>query len=192
MEKNWQQLVETAPTRSYQRKATHKSQLLARYVPKKAFDQGTPPTFLYTSGKPGRCNPAGVACIYLGEGSETAKAEFDSYWKKPLTELGYYARAQLRTILDLTLPDTCKHFGLSDTDFTRSFVTKSGNLIPLQAIGRAISKQSTISAIRFPSNAMLKREKTGFNLVIFQDIVMAPDFLEIMEDDRILERWPRT
>ena len=40
MAKNWQQLVESAPARPYERKAKLKDHLLARYVPKQAFDGG--------------------------------------------------------------------------------------------------------------------------------------------------------
>ncbi len=36
---------------------------------------------------------------------------------------------------------------------------------------------------------MLKKGKTGFNLVIFQNTLVAPDFLEILEGTRVLERW---
>lgn len=191
MAKNWQQLVESAPTCSYQRKAKLKDRLLARCVPKQAFDGGTPPTYLYASGNLNRCNPKGVPCIYFGEGPETARAEFDSYYKTPLAELSYYARVNLKAALDLTDPATLNHFGLKDEDFIRSYVTKSGALIPLQEIGKAVAHQERITAIRFPSNAMRKQGKEGYNLVIFQDIVETPDFLEIMEGDQVVERWPK-
>lgn len=191
MAKAWHTLVDTSPTRSYQRLAKHKSRLLARYVPKSAFDQGTPPAYLYASGNRNRCNPRGVACIYFGEGPETARAEFDSYYREPLPELGYYARAQLQAIIDLEDPVTRRHFGLKAADFTCSTVPKSGDLIPLQHLGLAVSRQSRISAIRFPSNAMQKTGKTGHNLVVFHDLVRRPDRLEIIEGKRILERWPK-
>jgi len=124
MAKNWQYLVETAPTRAYRRMAKDKEKLLARYVPNAAFDGGSPPTYLYASGNLNRCNPKGVACIYFAEGPETARTEFDSYYREPLSELGYYARAKLKAILDLTDQATRDHFGLVETDFTRSYVTK--------------------------------------------------------------------
>jgi hypothetical protein len=47
MAKNWQQLVQTAPTHPYKREGKLKDRLLARYVPKQAFDGGSPPTYLY-------------------------------------------------------------------------------------------------------------------------------------------------
>lgn len=191
MAKNWQQLVESAPTRPYERKGKLKDRLLARYVPKHAFDGGSPPTYLHVSGNLNRCNPKGVPCIYFGEGPETARTEFDSYYQTPLAELGFYARADLKAVLDLTDPATIEHFGLKGEDFTRSYVTKSGDLIPLQEIGKAVARQKRITAIRFPSNAMRKQGKTGNNLVVFQDIVSAPDFLEIMEGDKVVERWPK-
>jgi RES domain-containing protein len=191
MAKNWQQLVQSAPTHPYKREGKLKDRLLARYVPKQAFDGGSPPTYLYASGNLNRCNPKGVPCIYFGEGPETARAEFDSYYQTPLAELGFYARADLKAVLDLTDTATIEHFGLKDEDFTRSYVTKSGDLIPLQEIGKAVARQKRISAIRFPSNAMRKQGKAGNNLVVFQDIVAAPDFLEIMEGDKVVERWAK-
>lgn len=191
MPKDWKKLVETAPTRAYQRKGRGKDRLLARYVPHKAFNQGSPPKYLHASGNLNRCNPQGVPCIYFGEGPETARAEFDSYYTTPLSELGFYGRAKLSAILDLTAPTICKHFGLTARDFTRSYAPKSGKLIPLQEIGKALISQTRITAIRFPSNAMQKLGKTGHNLVIFQNNVHGTDFLEIMEDTAVLERWPK-
>jgi hypothetical protein len=38
---------------------------------------------------------------------------------------------------------------------------------------------------------MLRKGKSGTNLVVFQDIVAAPDFLEIMEGDKAVEWWPQ-
>lgn len=151
MSKNWKQLVATAPTRPYQRMAAAKEHLLARYVSHKTFSDATDPSYLYTSGDLNRCNPEGLACIYFGEGSETARAEFDSYYKKPVTELGFYARTRLKAILDLANSTTSTHFGLTDKDFTRSYAPKTGEFIPLQEIGKAVAKQKRIAAIRFPA-----------------------------------------
>ena len=136
-----------------------KTTLLARYVPKKAFDKASPPAYLYASGNLNRCNPAGVFCVYFGEGPETARAEFDSYYNKPRTEMGYYARVRLHAIIDLEDTKTLKRFGLKLTDFTRSYATKTGNLIPLQELGLTVSKQTKVCAIRFPSKAMKKKVK---------------------------------
>lgn len=190
MAKNWQRLVATAPTRTYQRTSANKAKLLARYVPKTSFDKGTPPDFLYTSGNLNRCNPAGVMCAYFGEGVETARAEFDSYRSTSVVELGFYARVKFKAILDFENPATCDHFELTERDFTRPYMTKSGGLIPLQEIGDAVSCQASVVAIRFPSNAMMKRGRSGFNLVVFQDLVRFPSFLEIVEDTTVLARWP--
>jgi len=159
MARDWQHLLETVPIRAYQRMAKKKTQLLARYVPNKAFKKGTPPSYLYASGNLNRCNPEGVFCLYFGEGPETARAEFDSYYKRPLTELGYYARVRLKAILDLTDARTRAHFGLKESDFSRSYVTRSGELIPLQKIGQAVSRQRKITAIRYPSRTMRNARK---------------------------------
>jgi|GEM_PF-1045981 len=190
MAKNWQRLVATAPTRSYQRTSENKSNLLGRYVSKASFDKGTPPDFLYASGNLNRCNPAGVLCVYFGEGAETARAEFDSYRNKALVELGFFARIRLKTILDFENAKTRDHFQLKNRDFTRPYATKSGDLIPLQEIGYAVSRQSSIAAIRYPSKAMMKKGRRGFNLVVFQDLVKSPSYLEIFEGANILRRWP--
>lgn len=61
----------TAPTISLQCE-------LARLVSFAALNQKTPPAFLYTSGKPGRFNPADVDCVYFSESEETARAEYEA------------------------------------------------------------------------------------------------------------------
>lgn len=192
MAKAWQKLVESAPVRSYRRTAEKKERLLCRYVPREVFEGAASPEFLFASGNRNRCNPKGVACVYFGEGPETARAEFDSYYREPLTEIGFYGRVSLRAILDFENEDTRKHFGLGDRDFTRSYVTKLGDLIPLQEIGKAVASQKRISAIRFPSHAMRKTGRKGVNLVVFRDAVQDPDFVEILERDTVIERWPRS
>lgn len=191
MAKAWQTLVETAPTRSYQRLATHKDRLLARYVPKSAFDGGDPPAYLYASGNRNRCNPRGVACVYFGEGPETARAEFDSYFRDPQPELGFYARTRLKAIIDLEDPGTRRHFGIKPSDFSCSAYPRSGGLTALQQLGLAVSRQKRISAIRFPSNAMRNQGKAGTNLVVFQDLLTGSDRLEVLEGTKIRERWPK-
>jgi len=64
-----------------------------------------------------------------------------------------------KSILDLTAPSTRAHFGLKDSDFSRSYVTRSGELIPLQKIGQAVSRQRKITAIRYPSRTMRNARK---------------------------------
>lgn len=191
MAKDWQKLVATAPARKYQRQSKLKARLLARYVPQNAFNSKSPPSYLYASGAINRCNPPGVSCVYFGEGPETARAEFDSYYQTALTELGYYAHVSFRTIIDLEDAATRKHFGIIDKDFTRSYVTKSGDLIPLQHLGKAVASQKKVAAIRFKSNAMQKLGKLGYNVVVFQDVIHSPDSLKILEGNRVLEKWPK-
>ena len=48
-----------------------------------------------------------------------------------------------------------------------------------------------ITAIRYPSRTMQKHKKTGYNLVIFQNLVNGSDFLEIVEGKKVVERWPK-
>jgi hypothetical protein len=191
MPKNWKKLVETAPTCSYQRMSKDKTTLLARYVLKKAFDKASPPALPLRIRQPESLQSSRRFCVYFGEGSETARAEFDSYYNKPLTEMGYYARVRLHAIIDLEDTKTLKHFGLKPTDFTRSYATKTDNLIPLQELSLTVSKQTKVCAIRFPSKAMKKEGKTGHNLVVFHDLVTGSDRLEIMEDAAVIESWPK-
>lgn len=55
--------------------------ILVRAVPQLDFSESAEPSFLYTSGRPNRCNPRGVRALYFSEDERTTDAEFNSYWK---------------------------------------------------------------------------------------------------------------
>ena len=61
-------LLARIPTRRMRRR-------LVRCVPQLDFDDSDTPSYLYTSGRPNRCNPAGVECLYFSETEATAQAE---------------------------------------------------------------------------------------------------------------------
>ena len=137
-----------------------------------------------------RCNPEGILCLYMSHDRETALAEYDKYQEDPVPHLTYYGTLQAAAIIDFEDPATRKHFGLKDSDFYGSF-RLNPNHTNLEALGKAISEQSRIVGIRFPSAAMHKLNKVGCNVVLFKRSVQDPDSLEILGTDKeILERWP--
>jgi hypothetical protein len=78
---------------------------LVRCVPHLDFMAGDSPRFLFTSGRPNRCNPRGVDCLYFSEDERTADAEYRHQWRGTDAEnqpkLTFFARVDLRRIIDL-------------------------------------------------------------------------------------------
>lgn len=64
-----EELLERAPTRPLKRR-------LYRVVPALSYLRSARPIFLYTSGRPNRCNPAEVDCLYFSETETTALEEY--------------------------------------------------------------------------------------------------------------------
>jgi RES domain-containing protein len=184
-----QQLLEAAPTVPYARLG-NKSELLVRCVPKRVYESGTPPNYLFASGGANRCNPAGVFCIYLSETRETAEVESDSYYLMPEPMLVFYCRIQISALLDFTDPHVRNYFGLTKSDLTGPAYRLDPNLSNLQQIGGEIAAQKRIAAVRYPSNQMRKLGKQGHNIVVYQEALSPPDYLEVLEGDRVLNRWP--
>lgn len=184
--KNWDQLVENAPTIPFNGN-------LERQVAQLSFDKSH--KYLFTSGNRNRCNPKGVFCIYMAEDRETARAEYDKYY----TDLGnlepsvrYTGRLRAQAIVDLGDPKTRDHFNLSEAAFFTPFRTKKRST-PLEQLGKAISKQSKISGIRFPSDAMHQVGGEGFNIVVFRDSIKKPNSLKIFGPaGGSLEDWPES
>ncbi len=164
---------------------------LVRCIPQLTFAKGTPPSYLFTSGRRQRCNPAGVHCLYMAEDRETALAKYDSYFVNPQPHIVYHGKLRVRALVDLANPENIELFGLNDRDFFESFRLKRRKT-PLQSLGEAVSQQTRISAIRFPSRAMHVIGKPGFNLVVFQSALTSPDdSLQILgPGETILEEWP--
>ncbi len=164
---------------------------LVRCVPQLTFAEGTPPSYLFTSGRRQRCNPEGVHCLYMAEERETALAEYDSYFVDPQPHVVYHGNLNVRALLDLAHPANRESLGLDDKDFFESFRLKRRKT-PLQSLGEAVSKQTTIAAVRFPSRAMRDVGKQGFNIVVFRLALTSPDeSLQILgPSGTILEEWP--
>lgn len=162
---------------------------LTRIVPFLSFDSGMPRTFLFTSGRPNRCNPKEVRCIYFSETDETAHAEWEDMDTDPNQPvLTFHGRLKAASIIDLEDATNFGTLGLTDEDLIGNFRLKTLNI---QHLGEAVSKQDEVVAIRYPSRAMTKLGKSGYNLAIFPDAMTDPDSFEIYGDkNSILERWP--
>jgi RES domain-containing protein len=167
--------------------------VLARRVPLLPLLRISPPDFLYTSGKPGRYNPDGVSCVYFGENEDTARLEYERLWRDTPAQkqpVGlYFARIRLSKMLDLTSAVTLEKLKLSNADLHRSW--RGVKPIETQKLGLVVSTQTDISTIRYPSDAAAASGEAGTNLVIFQNRVVAPDYVRILgPDKRPLQAWP--
>lgn len=143
--RDWKTLLDTAPKVGFQ-------STLVRCISKNVFDDGQPPSYLFTSGRPGRCNPKGVLCLYMSEDRATALTEYDKYYSEPQPHIAFYGKLMAEAIIDLADSTTQTHFGFLTADFFASFRLKT-HPTPLQRLGLEISKQSTVAGIRFPSAA---------------------------------------
>ena len=181
---DWDALLAAAPVRSFSGK-------LLRAVAKLDFDKSR--QYLFTSAKRNRCNPAGVDCIYLAEDRDTAQTEYDKYFTgmgdhQPC--LTFTGDLKAGAILDLGDAATCAHLGISDSDFYGAFRTRTDKT-RLEALGRAVARQKSICAIRFPSDSMHAESKTGFNFAVFKAALSAPDSLIILGSaGASLDKWP--
>ncbi len=157
---------------------------VVRCVPQLPFDRGRPPSYFFTSGNAARCNPAGVECLYFSEEEATANAEYRRSWKGMPAEhqpkLIYFAKLHLASILDLADPQVVHRLHLTDHDLYGSWLRRGQTR--LQRLGRAISAQRKISAVRFPSAAAKAEGMTGWNIAIFKAALTAPDGIEILGD----------
>lgn len=176
----------TAPTISLQCE-------LARVVSFAALKQKTPPAFLYTSGKLGRFNIAGVDCVYFSESEETARAEYEAAFRglpsrrQPRTT--YFARVRLAHVLDLTNPATLDHLSIDEPALHASWRGADRPTVT-QLLGELVSRQRRISAIRYSSVAALDAGFAGANVVIFRASLAPGDRVEVIgPDDASLDRW---
>lgn len=168
--------------------------LLFRCISQLDFMSGDPPQSLLTSRRPGRCNPRGVECLYLGESEAVAELEYRGRWKgtgeyyKPM--LTFTARVALSCVLDLEDAQVRDALGLDDETVFGTWRGSKG-LTPVQGLGLAVSRQARLSAIRFPSVAMRREGGSGWNVVIFKASVRPPDSVAIIgESDNAIETWP--
>jgi RES domain-containing protein len=168
-------LLARLPTRRMKRR-------LVRCVPQLDFDESAAPSYLFTSGRPNRCNPAGVDCLYFSETEATAQTEYRQAWRGTAAEhqpkLTFTARVHLRRILDLGNSETLRLLGLTREDLEGSWRLRQPTR--LQELGRAISRQVSIAALRSPSAAAAMAGARGWNVAIFPASLEAPDRVEIL------------
>ena len=170
------------------------ARVLVRCVSQVTFMKGLPPRYLYASGRPGRCNPAGVACLYASESEVTANTEYlaplagsQAHYQPRLL---FFVQVKLAKIVDCGDRTVRAALGCADDDFYGTW-----RLAPaptrLQRLGLAISRQRSISAVRFPSQAAHRAGKAGWNLAIFPAALTPPDCVDILgPDSTALESLP--
>lgn len=172
-------LLARLPTRRMRRR-------LVRCVPQLDFDESEAPSYLYTSGRPNRCNPAGVECLYFSETEAAAQVEYRHAWRGTAAEhqpkLTFTAQVGLRKILDLADGETLRLLALTNEDLEGAWRLRQPT--PLQELGRAISRQSLVTAIRYPSAAAAKAGGSGWNVAIYPATLEAPDRVEILGRSR--------
>ena len=169
-------LLEAVPTRPMRRR-------LARCVAALDFLEGSPPRYLYTSGRPGRCNPRDVDCLYFSETEDVAELEyrrrFAGLGAATEPRLTFFAQVDLKQVVDLSRPAVLKVLGLSAGDLFetwRSVPTPTR----LQRLGLAVSTQRRVSAIRFASDACRRAGTKGWNVAIFPSAIVAPSRVRIL------------
>jgi RES domain-containing protein len=176
--------LQSAPTRELRT-------TLVRRVPLTPLVESGAIDFLFTSGRPYRFNPAGVQCVYFAESEATAAAEYERHivaCYQPFVT--YYAEVALRCVLDLCSNVTLKALGLTQRDLRAAWIRARRATVG-QLLGEAVSRQSSVSAIRFPSEAARSAGFAGTNVVIFRGCVRRPDFVRILgPGKKPLQRWP--
>lgn len=174
----------TAPVRELRATFVRRVQLLPMLA-------SAPVDFLFTSGKANRFNLRGVLCVYFAEDEATAAAEYERHnsgRRQPFAT--YFAEVRLRQVLDLCDASTLSALGLTASDLRAPWVGAHKPTVT-QSLGEAVSQQTDISAIRFPSAAARASGFVGANVVIFQDCVRRPDHVHILGPTRKpLQKWP--
>jgi RES domain-containing protein len=167
---------------------------LVRCVAALGFLAETPPRFLYTSGRPNRCNPEAVSCLYFSESEEVANLEyrrgFEGTAGESQPKLTFVADVDLKHIVDLAEQEVLDLLGLSERDFFEPW-RQLASPTRLQQLGLAISSQRVICAIRYPSNACHHFGTSGWNLAIFPSALARPSRVRILgEGGKPLEELP--
>lgn len=181
------ELLESAPTRAMARR-------LYRVVPALSFLRSAAPTFLYKSGRAGRCNPAGVDCLYFSETEETALHEYrygvTGTKAENAPRLTFVAEVDFRHVLDLSKRETLRALDLDDADLRASWRLARTPTV-LQRLGEALSRQARISALRLPSLRSSTSGRQGWNVAIFPMSIADPDRLKVVgENGGTLEELP--
>jgi len=184
----FERVLATAPTIRLRR-------LVVRMLPYYWLAKEGSADFLFTSGKPNRFNVKGVDCVYFSEDGETARAEYLRLWSGSTGEhqprVTYFARVQLQRVLDLTQEKTLASLGLTEEDLHRSWRLATSPT-PTQVLGAAVSQQTRIPAIRYPSDAAREAGEAGANVVIFRNSIRTPDRIQILGPRKEpLQSWPQ-
>ena len=102
---------------------------LARCVPRDSLETHLPVDFLFTSGKAGRYNPAGLNCIYFSENAVVAVREYErrvSTLPGPMKPfVTYYAEVHL-SVLDVENAAVLKALDLEENDLFCALAKVSG------------------------------------------------------------------
>lgn len=168
---------------------------LFRFVPKGDLDKFMPPDYLFTSGSPGRFNPARTHAFYTCENAAVAGAELDRRLaqlptdRTPPKQVLYSVRAALG-VLDLGDAAILESLGLTRADLAAEWEFAPTPTLT-QQLGSAISQQSRFGAIRAPSDAATAISLKGFNFVMFPSAIAAPMSVVIRDDAGTeIQRWP--
>jgi len=117
------------------------------------------------------------------EDERTADAEYRRQWRGTDAEtqpkLTFFARVDLRRIIDLENEQVIRPLGLTHDDLFGPW-RLSKELTPLQHLGLAISRQRSVAAVRFPSAALSTSGRKGWNLAIFPLSLESPNRVEIL------------
>jgi hypothetical protein len=164
---------------------------LVRRVPLLPMMEAVPVDFLFTSGKAYRYNPRGVWCVYFAEDEVTAAAEYGRHntgKRHPFAT--YFAEVRMRRVIDLCDAGTVSALGLTACDLKAPWVG-ARKPTATQILGQAVNGQTSVAAIRFPSDAARTKGFAGANVVIFRDCVRRPDLVHILgPTKKPLQKWP--
>jgi RES domain-containing protein len=183
---DFERALVTAPT-------TRLRRLVVRMIPYDWLDKGKAPDFLFASGKPNRFNTKGVECVYFSDGEKTAGAEYLRWWSGTAGEhqprVTYFARVRLQYVLDLTQEETLSALGLTGKELCQPWRLATSPT-PTQMLGTALSRQTRIPEIRYPSDAARAKGTAGANIVVFRNSIRTPDRVDILGPDKEpLQSW---
>ena len=172
----FEKLLEDVPIRAMRRR-------LVRCVAALDFLDVSPPRYLYTSGRPGRCNPRDVDCLYFSETERVADLEYRRRFAGVGTatepRLTYFAQVDLKHVVDLSRPAVLRTLGISADEILAPWRSVSSPT-RLQRLGLAVSRQRRVSAIRFASDACRRAGTKGWNVAIFPDAIVPPNRVRIL------------
>lgn len=164
---------------------------LVRRVPLSPLIESRAVDYLFMSGRAYRFNPAGVACVYFAADETTAEAEYERHnWPLRQPFVTFFAEVALEAVLDLCSAGALEAVGLNQHDLQANWA-RAQQPTTTQLLGEAVSQQSRITAIRFPSDAARMKGFIGANVVIFRNCVRRPDHVRVLgPTKKPLQQWP--